>query len=125
MKCYVMTRKGTFTPTEHTNNQCKAFTHRTYNYVIKVAFTGKAKLDKKDFLIEHEAIDAQIQRTKLKGSCERMAAVITDSLLALFIKADLPIAILKTTIHPVENPPAFMEHLYIKNKNYNYLLSQV
>lgn len=125
MKCYVMTRKGSFTPTEHTNNQCKAKMHLAYTYVIKIAFTGKAQLDKKDFLIEHEAIDAQIQKTKLKGSCERMAAVITDSLLALLTKAGLPVAILKTTIHPVENPPAFMEHLYIKNKNYNYLLPQV
>lgn len=99
-----MTRSGSFIPSQSTDNQCVKVGNEQYDYTLKLVFSTNQILDNDDFIIRHEEIDEQIQRTILNGSCEFMHRQLFSSLKAFFNSKDIIVIGYKATILPYGVP---------------------
>lgn len=71
---YVMQRRGTFIPENHTDNQCGI--EGVGDYAYQVVCLLSPKLDSMGFCIDHNDLDEAIQSTEVQGSCEEMQRII-------------------------------------------------
>jgi len=80
-----MERKGMFTSTKSSNNQCKDVGHKYYDYICIIKF--QPELDYQGFLIDHQKIDDTINSLPNTESCEecllemfkKMSRILTKS----------------------------------------------
>lgn len=126
MNYSTMTRKGNFTITEFTKNQCKKEGHSIYNYEIVTLFSSKLILDRDGFILDHIKVDSCIQNSKLKGSCEEICSEISMNLRKMYNRLKIPvIAICVKILADGDKSKAYITHFWIKNRNVIPLLPMI
>ncbi len=88
-----------------------------------MVFLSSQTLDKQGFVIEHEAIDASIQKLMLNGSCEQMAVNIVNTVKNLLTGRLGGVMGIKVTIFPQPEGQAHVSYIYVKNKEYLPLIN--
>src|SRR5579885_2190456 len=97
---FIMYRRGQFHPSVMTNNQCGVMGVPEYYYSLKLVFDGDLKLDKDDFIIDHQVLDDIIQGLKLSSSCEDMQRKICEALTPFLVEErGLPLLGIRVEIH--------------------------
>lgn len=123
MECFIMHRNGIFVPKQKSANQCKIEGHQSYNYTLSMIFPKTVKLNNQKFITDHQHVDQVIQSLSLKGSCEQMHLAICNAIRAYFEDLDCELLATKCRILPDINiGAAFMDYVYVKNPDYNYLI---
>lgn len=119
MQTYVMERRGSFQTLEPTSNQCKAPHHIYYDYVCRVAFSPRTKLNEQKFILDHVKIDEAIQGCNLIGSCEEMHQNMMKSVRTQFTQLGIPALAIKLVIKPKwPEGVADLTYLYCKHKDH-------
>ena len=75
----IITRRGIINAGTKTNNQCKAVGHEKYYYELAILFKDDVQLDEKQFIIDHQCIDDEVQKVQI-NSCEVMAKTILSNM---------------------------------------------
>lgn len=125
MNCYLMERTGIFSRYHNSPNQCKGEGHIQYNYVAKLLFDERIKLDGNGFIIDHIDVDKAIQGTKLEGSCEQMHIEIEQALRGLMDTRKVPMIAMKITIIPTIGGVANLTHVWAKQPKHLITLNSI
>jgi hypothetical protein len=117
---FIMNRTGEFTPSKHTENQCKVEGHTKYFYHLVLVFDGAVKLNYDAFIVDHQELDSMITDLDLKGSCEEMHQKIAAHLIPMLEDdKELPLLACKCTIRPTKKDgPAWLEYVSLKAPAY-------
>lgn len=117
---YKMTRRGEFSASSPTANQCKDVGHGKYFYTLQLVFKGNTPLDVDGFLIDHFEVDKIVQSIPVEGSCEQMQQMFFEQ-----FRQRLEIVAYKMTIKPsIETEPlAFMDYVAADKKSLLSLLN--
>lgn len=124
---FVMNRTGEFSPAAMTSNQCGKDGVAKYFYALKMVFAGTCRLDKDEFIIDHQAIDDLVNEIGLSGSCEQMQLRIKEKLVPFLCKEyGLPMLAYKCSLHAgKKDGPAWMEFVSLKAPEYAACLALV
>lgn len=111
---FVMTRKGTFRPAQHTTNQCKEPGWPEYAYELRMVFRGDMQLDRDGFIVDHADIHEMVVNLGLAGSCEQFSTRILTALDSFMSNSGIPMLACRCIVRAIDpNAPAWLERLHI------------
>jgi hypothetical protein len=120
---FIMHRMGNFKIALDTKNQCRAVGQHDFQYKLRMVFDAEKALDKDDYLIPHEDIDATLRKIKVAGSCERVQKQLCDALIILMQERKVPLLGFKCTVLPthlyygrqvvLQNVPAWLDYVWV------------
>lgn len=121
---FIMYRRGEFHPSVMSSNQCGVEGVPTYFYSLKLVFDGDLKLNKDDFIVDHQVLDDIIQGLTLTSSCEDMQRAICSAITPfLSEKLELPLLGIRVEIHAGDrDAPGWMEYISLKDAAYAAIL---
>jgi hypothetical protein len=91
-----------------------------------MVFPKRVKLDMNKFIVDHQEVDGLINSMLLEGSCEEMHQKICVNIRDFFSKKDVHLIACKCTIKPAENAnAAYMQYVYLENKDSAFVLSAI
>lgn len=115
-----MTRERIFSLNHHTHNQCGKEGVNHYSY--KLTLILKNELDENGFVIDHNLLDAAIQKEVIYGSCEEIQGII-HKLIVKILPKDVLLGY-KCIIKPLDfAPSAFIEFIECEKPKYFALLN--
>jgi hypothetical protein len=121
---FILNRKGEYSISGYTSNQCRVEGHQQYFYNIRILVHGEPEfLNANKFVIDHNLVDIAVATNgNVQGSCETMHYQIYEIIKELMKERGLKMLGYVNTITAAKNDStSFLNFIKCKRKYAKYL----